>query len=239
MSQWKYILCRKMTLTNHLLSTCRLPWGSWWCCCRSFVVCCWGCSPAHPARCCKLPEYVGSVSPDPDESAEENHCMCELYKCVTVICWSLPILSYWIRSECKEWRTSDPNMSFLSWMRIHPILQPGTSQRLAKPPQERMGTSLLRDAKEGQLQPGKTWGKEQGPKWNMVRWQNHPYMWVTIISSDSGLDGNFRQSSNRACIQMKIMSWKYCFPCEWNKLTLYFLYFDFMLGLRTKNWKKL
>lgn len=49
-------------------------------------------------------------------------------------------------------------MSFLSWMRIHPILQPGTSQRLAKPPQERMGTSLLSEAKEGELHPGKTWG---------------------------------------------------------------------------------
>lgn len=41
-------------------------------------------------------------------------------------------------------------------MRIHPNLQPGTSQRLAKPPQDRMGTSLLRDAMDGQLQPGKT-----------------------------------------------------------------------------------
>lgn len=41
-------------------------------------------------------------------------------------------------------------------MRIHPILQPGTSQRLAKPPQDRMGTSLLRDAIEGELHPGKT-----------------------------------------------------------------------------------
>lgn len=35
-------------------------------------------------------------------------------------------------------------------MRIHPILQPGTSQRLAKPPQERMGTLLLREAMDGQ-----------------------------------------------------------------------------------------
>lgn len=67
--------------------------------------------------------------------------------------------SYWTSSEClccgekkkkKRQRTSDPNISFLSWMRIHPILQPGTSQRLAKPPQERMGTLLLREAMDGQ-----------------------------------------------------------------------------------------
>lgn len=42
-------------------------------------------------------------------------------------------------------------------MSIHPNLQPGTSQRFAKPPQERIGTSLLREAKDGQLHPGKTW----------------------------------------------------------------------------------
>lgn len=53
--------------------------------------------------------------------------------------------------------TSDPNISFLSWISIHPNLQPGTSQRFAKPPQERIGTSLLREAKDGQLHPGKTW----------------------------------------------------------------------------------
>lgn len=47
-------------------------------------------------------------------------------------------------------------MSFLSWMRIQPSLHPGTSQRLARPPQERMGTSLLREAKEGLSHPGKT-----------------------------------------------------------------------------------
>lgn len=57
-----------------------------------------------------------------------------------------------------QWRrrTAGPNTSFLSWIRIHPILHPGTSQRLARPPQDSMGTSLLSAAKEGELQPAKT-----------------------------------------------------------------------------------
>lgn len=85
---------------------------------------------------------------------QRGHTACVSLVNATV-CWSLPIRSLF-KERKKSLHTLDPKISFLSWMRIHPILQPGTSQRLAKPPQERIGTSLLRDAKEGQLQPGKT-----------------------------------------------------------------------------------
>jgi len=44
--------------------------------------------------------------------------------------------------------TPVPNILLRSWMRIQPILQPGTNQRLARPPQDRMGTSMLRGAKD-------------------------------------------------------------------------------------------
>lgn len=45
-------------------------------------------------------------------------------------------------------------------MRIQPNLQPGTSQRLAKPPQDRMGTLVLRVARGSNLEPENTCGEE-------------------------------------------------------------------------------
>lgn len=91
------------------------------------------------------PECAGSVSRDPGGSTSVRGGVSQ-QRNVAVIC-----------NQHKWWpHTAGPNTSFLSWTRIHPILHPGTNQRLAKPPQERMGTSLLRDAKEGQLQPGNT-----------------------------------------------------------------------------------
>lgn len=88
---------------------------------------------------------------------QRRHTACVSQLNVTVIYWTPPSHSLSVkRMHKKSPHTLDPNISFLSWMRIHPILQPGTSQRLAKPPQERIGTSLLRDAMDGQLQPGKT-----------------------------------------------------------------------------------
>lgn len=55
--------------------------------------------------------------------------------------------------------TSLPKMSLRSWMRIQPNLQPGTSQRLASPPQDRMGTLVLRVAIGSYLWSENTWGK--------------------------------------------------------------------------------
>lgn len=52
--------------------------------------------------------------------------------------------------------TSLPKISLRSWMRIQPILQPGTSQRLASPPQDRMGTLLLRVARGSNLESENT-----------------------------------------------------------------------------------
>ena len=57
----------------------------------------------------------------------------------------------------EDGRTFVPKMLLRSWMRTQPILQPGTSQRLARPPQDRMGTSLLNVAKDVYVHPGKTW----------------------------------------------------------------------------------
>lgn len=57
--------------------------------------------------------------------------------------------------------TSLPKMSLRSWMRIQPNLQPGTSQRLANPPQDRMGTLVLRVARGSYLPSENTWGKEE------------------------------------------------------------------------------
>lgn len=144
-------------IKDRYYSSACLPLGSWWCCCRSFEVCCWGCSPGHLERCCRLPEYAGSVSPDPDESSQGTNYMCQLGEPNRT--GAFPLIEAMHKKN--RLHTSDPNMSFLSWMRIHPILQPGTSQRLAKPPQERMGTSLLRDAMDGQAEPGKTWEQER------------------------------------------------------------------------------
>lgn len=53
--------------------------------------------------------------------------------------------------------TSLPKMFLRSWMRIQPNLQPGTSQRLASPPQDRTGTSVLRVASGSYLQSENTW----------------------------------------------------------------------------------
>lgn len=56
--------------------------------------------------------------------------------------------------------TSLPKMSLRSWMRIQPSLQPGTSQRLASPPQDRMGTSVLSVARGLYLQSENTCREE-------------------------------------------------------------------------------
>lgn len=63
-----------------------LPWGSWWCCYRSSEVCYWGCSPVHLEQQCRLPECVGSVSPDPDGSEKET-CQYNGYLLVCFIFW--------------------------------------------------------------------------------------------------------------------------------------------------------
>lgn len=128
-----------------LIKTDSLPSGSRWCCCKSSEACCWGCSPGHLGQWCMHPKYAGSVSPNPDGSTEVTHTVSP-DRNAGVIC----------SKHREERRTAGPNTWFLSWIRIHPILHPGTSQRFAKPPQESMGTSLLRDAKEGELQPGKS-----------------------------------------------------------------------------------
>ena len=57
--------------------------------------------------------------------------------------------------------TSLPKMSLRSWMRIQPNRQPGTSQRLASPPQDRMGTLVLRVASGSYLWSENTWGKDE------------------------------------------------------------------------------
>lgn len=91
------------------------------------------------------PGYAGSVSPDPGGATAATGGVRQQRDAGGSV-----------NEHERGTHTAGPNTLFLSWIRIHPILHPGTSQRFAKPPQESMGTSLLRDAKEGQLQPGKT-----------------------------------------------------------------------------------
>lgn len=121
-----------------------LPWGRWWCFGRTQVLCHSKCSLMHPGPQYRVLKCAGLALQDPLESRMNISII------GTNVCISLSVTGE------RLILTPVPNMLLRSWMRIQPILQPGTNQRLARPPQDRTGTSLLRGAKDWKSQPGKT-----------------------------------------------------------------------------------
>lgn len=122
-----------------------LPWGRWWCFGRTLVLCHSKCSLMLPEPQYRVLKCVGLVLQDPLESRVKISIIGTFCVCVSLSITGERLIL-----------TPLPNMSLRSWMRIQPILQPGTNQRLARPPQDRMGTSMLRGAKDWKSQPGKT-----------------------------------------------------------------------------------
>lgn len=94
-----------------------------------------------------------------------EHNKGEICKVNIKLCWYTYYNILIVTTE----HTSGPKMLLRSWIRIQPILHPGTSQRLARPPQDRIGTSLLRGAMEWNLQLGKTWESLELHQWCVMQ----------------------------------------------------------------------